>query len=356
MQSLHFLIVRLRAIGDVLISTCIAETLRANFPDAKIDYVVYENCAVVLKNNPCIDNVVVIPGGKNKSVWQMLKALYFLRKQKYDYIIDVIRTPKSLFLSKLIGAKQIVGAHGNDSRDRFYHKNIKLSKDFLSDYTASATVKHNLQLLTPISKKLNYIDRYQLAFTEEELRQAKNVLQKAGVDVNKPFVFFGVNNSMPEIKSWPLDHFAAVIDTCHKDYSLQTVSYPGPGELMIDKQLREKLQAPENHVTIINQDLRELAAVIKLSTLFIGNDSSPMHIAIASETPSISIFAPQVNHRDWHVRDNKKHRVLSIQSAYDYTDEEYLDFLANFDFKQHLEFYQKITVAQVLRQVSDFLH
>ena len=81
-----------------------------------------------------------------------------------------------------------------------------------------------------------------------------------------------------------------------------------------------------------------------------------MHIAIASETPSISIFAPQVNHRDWHVCDNEKHRVLSIQSAYNYTDEEYQHFLANFDFKQHLEFYQKITVAQVLRQVADFLH
>ena len=356
MQPLHFLIVRLRAIGDVLISTCIAETLRANFPDAQIDYVVYENCAAVLKNNPCIDNAVVIPGGKNKSAWQMLKALSFLRKQKYDYIIDVIRTPKSLILSKLMGAKQIIGAHGNDYRDRFYDKHVKLSEDFLSDCIASTTVKYNLQLLTPINEQLNYVDQYRMHFTEKELQQAKNTLQKAGVDISKPFVFFGINNSMPEIKSWPLDHFAAVIDACHQDYAIQTLSYPGPGELIRDNQLREKLKTPDQHFTIANEALRELAIIIELSVLFIGNNSSPMHIALATDTPSISISAPHMHPLDWHPCSNEKHCILSIQSVCGYTEVEYNHFLASFDFKQHVEFYQKITIAHVLRQVADFFH
>ena len=39
-----------------------------------------------------------------------------------------------------------------------------------------------------------------------------------------------------------------------------------------------------------------------------------------------------------------------------YTDEEYMNFLANFDFKQHTELYNKITVAQVLQQVAKFIH
>ena len=355
MRAPRFLIIRLRAIGDVLISTCLAETIKANFPQAQVDYVVYENCAPVLQQNPFIDNIVIIPGGKNKSITQALKALRFLRKQKYDYVIDVINTPKSLVLSKLLGAKTVIGAKEDNRRNHFYDIRVPFSETFLNTSSASNTVKHNLQLLSSLNEIQYYQQHYHIAFTDDELAQAKVSLQAAGVDVSKPFIFFGINNSMPEIKSWPLANFAKVIDVCQQNYNLQTVSYPGPGELDFDQQLCTLLKTPKQHFTIKNQSLRELAAIIKLARLFIGNDSSPMHIALACDTPSIAIFAPQVNYLDWHVRDDKQHRVMSVQSAYAYTDAEYSQFLADFDASRRAEYYDKITVNTVLQAVAELI-
>ncbi len=355
MQTPRFLIIRLRAIGDVLISTCLAETIKANFPKAQVDYVVYENCASMLQENPFIDNIIIIPGGKNKSILQALKALVFLRKQKYDYVIDVINTPKSLVLSKLLGTKMIIGAKENNYRNRFYNIRVAFTNEFLADSAASNTVKHNLQLLSSLPEIKHYCEHYRMAFADAELLQAKASLQGVGVDISQPFIFLGINNSMPEIKSWPLVNFAKVIDTCHQIYGIQTVSYPGPGELAFDQQLRALLKTPAQHFTIVNQSLRELAVIIKLSCLFIGNDSSPMHIALACDTPSIAIFAPQVNYLDWHFQGDKKHRVMSIQSASGYTDMEYLRFLANFSWKRHSEYYSKITISAVLQALAELL-
>ena len=354
-QIPRFLIVRLRAIGDVLISTCLAETIKANFPQAQVDYAVYKNCVPVLQENPFIDNIITIPGGKNKSVSQALKALRFLRKQKYDYVIDVINIPKSLVLSKLLGAKTVIGAKENNRRNCFYDIRADFTQAFLSSSLASNTVKHNLQLLSPIAAIQQYQQRYHMVFTDDELAQAETVLQNSGIDVNKPFIFFGINNSMPKIKSWPLANFAQVIDVCHQTYGLQTVSYPGPDELNFDQQLCALLKTPKQHFTIKNQSLRELAVIISLARLFIGNDSSPMHIALACDTPSIAIFAPQVNYLDWHVRGDRRHRIMSVQSACGYTEAEYLQFLASFDTSRRAEYYDKITVNAVLQALTEFI-
>ena len=354
MRKLRFLIIRLRAIGDTLISTCMAETLKTNFPKSQIDYIVYENCSSMLANNPFIDNIIVIPGGKNKNIVKMLKAILFLRKQKYDYAIDVINIPKSLILSKLSGARRTIGSKAEKYRDRFYDIKISIDNTFMQDALASKTTKQNLQLLTPINNCSNFIAKYRLYFIDHEINSTKKELQGCGMNLNKPFVFFGVNSSMPDIKSWPIENFVEVINFCHETYNIQTISYPGPAEINREQFLRSKLKSPGQHIIVESQSLRKLAITVKLSTLFIGNNSAPMHIALATDTPSISIFAPHIHYLDWHPDSDHRHKIVSIKSVLNYTEAQYEQYIHNYDIQAHNEEYTKITTASILQTLSGF--
>jgi heptosyltransferase-2 len=57
--------------------------------------------------------------------------------------------------------------------------------------------------------------------------------------------------------------------------------------------------------------LRKLAALISQASVFVGNDSGPRHIAVALETPSVTLFGPE-HPFEWHPYPTERHPYLFI--------------------------------------------
>lgn len=55
------LVVSLRFLGDLLISTLIADGVKRRWPDCQVDYLVYEGMEGVLQGNTCVDRVLTLP-------------------------------------------------------------------------------------------------------------------------------------------------------------------------------------------------------------------------------------------------------------------------------------------------------
>ena len=55
------LVIKLRYIGDVILTTPLLRSVRESFPRSRITVLVRPGTESVLQNNPCIDNVVVLP-------------------------------------------------------------------------------------------------------------------------------------------------------------------------------------------------------------------------------------------------------------------------------------------------------
>jgi heptosyltransferase-2 len=55
---MKILIIQQKMIGDVLVSSIICNNLRRAYPDAQIDYLVYESTTPVLEGNPNIDTII----------------------------------------------------------------------------------------------------------------------------------------------------------------------------------------------------------------------------------------------------------------------------------------------------------
>ena len=85
------LIVKLRAIGDVLLSTVVTPNLRRAFPDARIDFLTETASEDMITGNPYIDNVIVFSPGKDSSVHLFLK----LFRSGYDLVFDLFCNPRS---------------------------------------------------------------------------------------------------------------------------------------------------------------------------------------------------------------------------------------------------------------------
>ena len=357
MSQLRFLIIQLRQIGDVLISTTLCETLKRNYPKAQIDYAVYDYTAAVAENNPFIDNLIIVPHGmKRGNFYKILKTISNLRKQSYDYTIDILNTPKSVWLAKLSGSKTIIGPKNDKNRSQKYDFKIDHDNHFLKDNSVCISVKNRLILLSAVSETLSYTTVYKLHLQEQETFQAKKLLQAQQIDFTKPIFFFSVGSRSPQQKQWPIDNFIQVINDCLTKYNAQIVLYPGPKQEDDCFFIKKNSVRPENIFIITNYNLREMAAIIKLSTIFIGNDSGTAHIAIAVGTPSITIFSPAIWHQDWHSKTSKQHIAITAQTILGLNDTDYDKLLINQTSKKTKELYALIKPKLVEEIINKLMH
>jgi ADP-heptose:LPS heptosyltransferase len=93
-------------------------------------------------------------------------------------------------------------------------------------------------------------------------------------------------------KCWPLERFIDVARRLDFDhYKLLLIE--GPAEEGISRRISEAL--PEGKSVVAGSvPLKLLAAVLKNSRLFIGNDSGLAHLAAALKAPSIVLFGPTI--------------------------------------------------------------
>ena len=98
-------------------------------------------------------------------------------------------------------------------------------------------------------------------------------------------------------KRWPLARYQELARRLIQELDAQLLLIGGPGDVPLNQQLQDALKVKGTQEdTIINitgkTSLGELAAQLEQCALFIGNDSSPMHLAAAVNIPVIAIFGP----------------------------------------------------------------
>jgi len=100
-----------------------------------------------------------------------------------------------------------------------------------------------------------------------------------------------------ESKRWPARGFAEVADYLNQRWSLRSVIVAGPGQESLASQVTNATKSKP--IVISGLSLKELAALIEMSFLFVGNDSGPMHIAAAFERPIVAAWGSS-DSNVWH--------------------------------------------------------
>jgi len=270
------LVIKLRAIGDVLISTSVLPNLKNKFPNAEIHFLTEPQSGALLKYNPFIDKLIIF-GRKDKGY---LKFLLKLRKEKYDLVFDLFCNPRSAQMTFATKAKYRIGY---SFRLRKYAYNVLLKSR--SDYVHN--VDFNLDELRALD--IDIINRLPiLKISELEENFAENFYLNI---VQNSDEIIGINAGGGwESKLWNLEKFAHLADMLIDNFGFKVIIFWGPNQEYIFKKIKNLMK--NTPIIPPSTTLLELAALQKRCKFIISNDSGPMHIGAAIGTPTLGIFGP----------------------------------------------------------------
>ncbi|MCR4294147.1 MAG: glycosyltransferase family 9 protein, partial [Elusimicrobia bacterium] len=100
------LVVQLRRLGDVILTTPALEALKRKYPDARLDFLVEAPGAEAVAGHPAIDQVLIYDAN---SPWSALDWAFKIRARRYDWVIDFLANPRTALLTALSGAKVKAG-------------------------------------------------------------------------------------------------------------------------------------------------------------------------------------------------------------------------------------------------------
>lgn len=281
-QSLRVLLVRLSAIGDVVLTMPVLNALRDRFPDAVLAWAVEEPGAQLLEGHRALDRLVKLPRGFLKSpaaVWGLCRRL---RGMRFDVAIDAQGLTKSAFVAWLSGARRRIGFGGRWGREISPWLNTELVHP-----TRQHVIERTLELLRPLGVERPGV-RFDLPLRRGEIEAAAAWVGSAGLTEGFAMINPGSRWSS---KQWPPERFAAVAEHLGRAWRLRSlVVWAGQAELA-----RAERVAAESagHARLAPPTtLRQLAALAGLARLFVGSDTGPLHIAEAVGTPCVGLYGP----------------------------------------------------------------
>ena len=295
----RYLIIKLRHHGDVLLTTPVARTLKAHFPDCQIDVLVYEGTADLLKNNPDLRRSWPLDRQKKgwRKLWHQLQLLCQLRSERYDCIIHLSDQMQGAFFAKLLGAKKTIGI-AYPKRQNFLWRFCFTHLVPLFESNTRHMVEQNLIALKPLEiRPRGETARCRLIISDRDKEAIKKILISSGV--TKPYLLVHPASRW-FFKCWEDDRFAQVIQHfANQDWPIIITSAPEPDEINLVNSIIKKITS-YNILSLAGQlTLPQLAALIDGARLFLGVDSVPMHMAAALQKDVVALFGPsKVN--EWH--------------------------------------------------------
>jgi ADP-heptose:LPS heptosyltransferase len=109
-------------------------------------------------------------------------------------------------------------------------------------------------------------------------------------------------------RRWPAERFAAVGDALADRFGALIILTGSRSELPLVEDVARMMTTPPL-LAAGKTSLGGLAAVIERLDLFISNDTGPAHLAVATNTPSITIFGP-ADYLRWAPLDRERHRII----------------------------------------------
>lgn len=292
------LIIQQKMIGDVLISSILCDNLRIAYPDATIDYMVYESTIAVLQGNKSISNLVLFKEKHRKSKWEFLKLLLEIRKKKYDIVIDSYSKIESFLPVLFSGAKQKISF--SKKWQKLLFTDI-VEKTQIPKTNLGLIIEQRLSLLNPLHLKIDLETFPKLFITNEEVEFAKKLFKKHHVDRAKKTLMISIIGSS-DSKTYPAEYMAEMIDTIADKYDVNMLFNYIPNQIELAStifNLCKKETQKKIYFELLGKNLREFIAIMNECNLIIGNDGGAINMAKALKKPSFIIFSPWIDKKGW---------------------------------------------------------
>jgi len=278
------LVLELWGIGDIILVTPALMELRRAYPEVKILLLAKRHAADILQHNSLVDEFITydFPWTKFKGkykFWQwdfkgLLKLINKLRKESFDLALDARMDFRNNLLMFLSAAKRRVGY--NSTGGGYFLTDI-----VPADCSRPHRINEWINLLKYLGIKV-YDSKPKVWISENESKWADDFLASHNITEND--LVIGIHPG-GRIKTgcWPLGRFGKAAVYAEEKYNAKVIVFIEPNGYGNDI-------TTNGHLIRAKLSLRELISVVSRLSLFICNDSGPMHIATAVNVPLIAIF------------------------------------------------------------------
>jgi heptosyltransferase-3 len=265
----RILMVALRRLGDVLLTTPLLRSLRAAWPDATIEVLVFTDTASILDGNPDIDGIVTCPGRPTAAESFVLARRLW---RSYDLAITTQAGDRPSFFAIAAGRKRIGVTEARaigKLKELLLHRHVGMRSD-----------------LHRVEETLLLADLLGIA-------RVPQTVPPRGADVARRPQPYAVLHASPffRYKQWHADGWRALARFL-SEHGLQVVATGGPGEA--ERNYLDAVWNSAPHIERLDGRLSwpALTALLTDAQIFIGPDTSVTHLAAASGCPTIALFGP----------------------------------------------------------------
>ncbi len=285
------LIVQTAFIGDIVLTTPLIKAVKEIYPEAKLSFLTTAKGKELVEEFKELAEVIAYDKkGRDKGVIGLIKLIKNLRAHGFDLSLaphQSHRTALLLFLARIplrVGYKESAFSF---LYNRKVHWNPTIHQ-----------VERTLLLLKALGEEGRNCRRPYLNLSPVVEREGKNLLEQAGVKDSD--LVIGISpGSVWATKRWSPEGYGELITQLNRVYGAKVLILGGPEDREVVKEVLSHCEgepfgeAQDRPINLAEQSsLKQLVALTDRCELFIGNDSGPIHIAVARGVPVIAIFGP----------------------------------------------------------------
>ncbi|GAA7322703.1 lipopolysaccharide heptosyltransferase I [Helicobacter pylori] len=279
-------IVRLSALGDIIVSAVFLAAIKERFTDAQIEWFVDERFSAILEHSPYIDKLHPIALKSALTTFNPLKIFKLfksLRAYEYDIIIDMQGLIKSALITQMLKAPKKVGFDHASAREGlsafFYSQKVSIAYD-------EPILKRNSTLLSQalnlpkkeISEGLS--SRFKVfSYQDSPKINALNLNQ------NKPKILFVLETSKIN-KTYPTERFKELA-LALENFQICLLWHADEKKAIT---LYHALKHQRDVLLLPKLTLNEVKALLFKMDVIIGGDTGITHLAWALQKPSITLY------------------------------------------------------------------
>ncbi len=276
------LVIRLDKLGDLVLSLPAIESLKKNFPKARITALVNAPFGEMLLDYGFADSVIEFDASKNNGIAKKLGFLFSLGKERFDFAIDLQHAKNDFSALALLFANAgIKAGYAIGLRRLTANKPVGFAPEILPEKEHSLSLLRCLGLKTfktASFRKNKKAEEKTLSFLKEH-----NAVGKMLIGVHA-----GVSGDIVE-KAWQKERFAELAERLSKELGAMVfLTGTKKEDSLLDFIAKE---SKGNAIKANSFSINETIEFIRKTGLFVSNNTGPMHIAIMLGKPVIVLNA-----------------------------------------------------------------
>jgi lipopolysaccharide heptosyltransferase II len=282
MAQKKILVIKLGAMGDVILAVPSLRMLRERYPNAWISLLVDRKLAPLVSICPYINEVIPVDRKKIPQSVYLLKLARKLRKEGFDASVDLQNSKWTHLLAFLGGVRERYGFR----RGPF---GFFLNRPDHTFDVSDSPIRHQFRILSKLG--VREFDESLELWAEPDSSFRVNEWLKKDHDESKRYVGFVIGSSPRwATKRWPIENYEELAKRLEK-MNCKIVLIGSPE----DAGWFKGFQGLQN-ASVINligkTSLQDLVAVIQQLDVLVTGDTAPLHVASAVGTKIVALFGP----------------------------------------------------------------